>query len=78
MVITLILALSTGIFGYGQLIEKSEETAKKVEEIKAEMKEHNGEINELENFSIKQTILLDSVQKQMDMNLKILERLLEK
>lgn len=65
-IIALSLALIGGFIGYGQLQANQENTEEKVEEVKKEVKEHDEQINTLENFSIKQTVLIERAIKSLE------------
>ncbi len=81
IIVTLALALGGGLIGYGQLQAKQEGNTEKVAEVKKELnkvegdiKEQAVDIDELENFSIKQTLIIERITD----NLADLEEKLKK
>ena len=72
IIITVVLALIGGAVGYCEIRKATSETEKKVEEVKenveketdkreAKDEKHDESIDELEEFSIRQTILMQQV-----------------
>lgn len=71
IIVTICITLGGGLVAYGQLNNQVSTNKEIVGEVKQEVKQHNGQIQELEKFSVKQTVL-------MERQAKILEKLEEK
>ena len=71
IIVTVILALLGGAVGVGQVQQKAISNEKQVDEVKHKVEKQDEQIDDLEDFSIKQTIL-------MDRHIQILEKLEER
>lgn len=68
IIVTVTLALIAGAIGYGQLQMKAETTKEVVEK-------HEEDIEELEEFSIRQTMMIERVQENDVRQTKMLDKL---
>ena len=75
VVIGLVLTIIGAGVGYGQLQAKANETEKKVEEVKEDIKSTEEAIDTEENINIRQTIMLENMSKIQERAINALERL---
>ncbi len=78
VIVTIILAVLSGAMGYGQLQANQKSTREKVEEVKVDVEDVEEEVDDneerldtLEQYSVRQSVLIES-------SLKIIDRLEKK
>ena len=75
IIVSIVVLLGGITLGYGKLQQKTENVIEDVKDVEVEVAKNEENIEELDKFSIQQTILMREALKIVERNTKLIEKL---